>query len=147
MFDRMVDSHSLTVLSPDADAVVLPSSEKATALTESFWPSSFCLSAPHRTVNPGITSKCRSRSSKTRLINTPSFNTDSPTASLDCEHVSLHSQKQIGGLESPLPRSPASQSDNSAPPFHHHHHLPRRRIALEIDRTGSDNFLYIPEEN
>src|SRR2546429_594592 len=33
-------SHSLTVLSPDADASCLPSGEKATAKTQSEWPSS-----------------------------------------------------------------------------------------------------------
>ena len=38
-------SHSLTVLSHDADASVLPSGEKATALTPSEWPSSVCSNA------------------------------------------------------------------------------------------------------
>jgi hypothetical protein len=39
-------SHSLTVLSLDADASSLPSGEKATAVTQSEWPSSVCSTAP-----------------------------------------------------------------------------------------------------
>src|SRR5277367_2600266 len=39
-------SHSLTVLSLYADASVLPSGEKATAMTELEWPSSVCSTAP-----------------------------------------------------------------------------------------------------
>ena len=39
-------SHSLTVLSSDADASVLPSGEKATALTAYKWPSSVYSTAP-----------------------------------------------------------------------------------------------------
>jgi hypothetical protein len=34
------------VLSSEADARTLPSGEKATALTESLWPSSVCFQAP-----------------------------------------------------------------------------------------------------
>ncbi|GAB7336664.1 hypothetical protein MBLNU13_g10344t1 [Cladosporium sp. NU13] len=44
-------------MSFDPDATVLPSGEKATALTQSSCPSSFCLSAPHRLGTFGITSK------------------------------------------------------------------------------------------
>ena len=42
----MAASQSLTVLSSDADATGLPSGEKATALTQSEWPSSVCSAAP-----------------------------------------------------------------------------------------------------
>jgi hypothetical protein len=38
-------SHSLTVLSSNADASSLPSGEKATALTQFEWPSSVCSKA------------------------------------------------------------------------------------------------------
>jgi hypothetical protein len=41
-------SHSLTVLSPEADASSLPSGENATAETQSEWPLSVCRAAPDR---------------------------------------------------------------------------------------------------
>jgi hypothetical protein len=42
----LLASHTLTVLSCDADASLLESCEKATDLTELLWPSSVCRHAP-----------------------------------------------------------------------------------------------------
>ena len=39
-------THGLTVLSSDADASILPSGEKTTALTDPEWPLSDCSTAP-----------------------------------------------------------------------------------------------------
>jgi hypothetical protein len=60
----LLSSHSLTVLSLDADASLVESCEKATELTELLWPSSVCRHAPQLLLISGLTvipsgSSCR----------------------------------------------------------------------------------------